>query len=70
MPTDDDLVPVAESSQLINPAMARFLGAPDGTPVTVQVDGARYPVTASFYDVHDERIVLVVKAGRDVVNHA
>lgn len=56
---DDDPFPTMTTDKVINPALARFLGAPSGATIAIQADGVRRPVQAVFYDNHANEIVVV-----------
>lgn len=63
---DDELVPTLLTDKVINPALARFLGAPSGAAIAVQIDGVRRPIQVVFYDDHTNEIVVCVRAGEHV----
>lgn len=59
MTTDPDaLVPVTFNNLLINPELARFLGAGPDSRAVVAVGGQRVRISGAYYDDHTDQIVL------------
>jgi hypothetical protein len=59
MATDHDaLVPVTFTHLLINPELARFLGAGPDSRAVVQIGQQRVRVVGAYYDDHTDQIVL------------